>query len=129
MNIIERFIAGNPSTEVIDTGTGYGELYKTAMIDNPAQWLRATAQAEKFNIPSGAMYENQAALYQTLSWIHIAVKVVSQAGAVVPLKVKQKAQGETVEKIDNHPYEILLDKPNPLQSRFEFLESTVAYRA
>ena len=119
MNILNRFLAGNPRRE----------LYKTNTVENPSPWLLATAQAEKFNIPSGGLYENQAGLYQCLSWVHIAVKMVSQSAAVVPLKVKQREKGETFEDIDNHAFEELLSKPNPLQSRFEFLESTFAYRA
>ena len=119
MNIIQKFLAGNPIRET----------FKTNAVVNPSPWLTATAQAEKFNIPSGSLYENQAGLYQCLSWVHIAVKVVSQSAAVVNLSVKKEASGETTENIDNHPYELLLKKPNPLQSRFEFLESTFAYRA
>ena len=103
--------------------------FKTATLDNPAEWLQATGRAERFSIPHGEMYHEQARLYQCLSWIHIAVKVVSQSAAVVPLGISKKSEGETVEAIDNHPFEMLLDRPNPLQSRFEFLESTFAYRA
>lgn len=101
---------------------------KTQDIVNPASWLRATAAAEKFSIPSGELYRNQAELYQRLSWVHIAIQVVSQSIAGVPFSVKTY-KNEDEEDIINHPFEQLLHQPNPLMSRFEFFEATASYRA
>lgn len=95
---------------------------------NPPEWLKATAAAEKFSIPSGEMWQSQADLYRRLSWVHIAVSTVAQACAAVPFSVMTYQNEETAEII-NHPFEQLLRRPNPLQSRFEFLEATVAYRS
>lgn len=115
MNIIERILHN----------IGYT---KTEALTDPAPWMLATGQAEKFNIPSGAMYQAQAELYQRLSWVHIAVSITAQACATVPFGVLEM-EGEDSKEIVNHPFEELLRKPNPLQSRFEFLEASTAYKA
>jgi HK97 family phage portal protein len=99
---------------------------KAAVSPAPAH-LRADAYEERFNIPDGTLAQNQAELYQRLSWVHIAVSVAAQAAAGVPLSVKQ-LMGEDRKDIPNHEFERLLNRPNPLQSRFEFLESTYAHR-
>lgn len=91
------------------------------------QHLLATAGAERFNIPTGEMVKSQAELYQRLSWVNTAVSSISKLSATVKFNV-QKAVGEDTIEIPNHPFELLLSRPNPLQSRFEFLEATYAYR-
>ena len=100
--------------------------FKTEQVTNPAMWLRRTAGTEKFRLPSGELYKNQAELYQRLSWVHSAVNVVSSSCATTRFAVK-KLKGEEEEEIQNHPFELLLRKPNPLMSRFEFIQSTVGY--
>lgn len=91
-------------------------------------WLLATAGAEKFSIPNPAMWESQADLYRRLSWINIAVGTVARSCAGVPLSVV-RMEGEDEVEIPNHPFEMLIQKPNPKESRFELLEATFAYRA
>lgn len=94
--------------------------------DNPVQWQLDTARNTRFDIPDGTLYKTQASLYQRLSWLQIAVSAVARAAATDPLSVK-KLVDEKTEAIVNHPFELLLKEPNPLQSRFEFLESTFSY--
>lgn len=101
---------------------------KTQQVQQPAPWLLATAEAERWNIPDGSRYTAQAALYQRLSWVQIAVQTLAQSGASVRLAVKS-LRGEQTREIINHPFELLMQRPNPLMSRFEFLEATFAYRA
>lgn len=100
-------------------------LFRKQLTDLPL-WLRRTAEVEKFNIPSGDLWRNQAKLYQRLSWIQIAVSSVARAAATDDLAVKEMVDEKTKE-IVNHPFELLLKRPNPLMSRFEFLESTFSY--
>lgn len=69
----------------------------------------------------------QETLYGVLSWIHTAVRILSQTSAGTPFQVSKWA-GEKKIAIDNHPFELLLRAPNPLQSRFEFLEATIGFR-
>ena len=109
---------------------GYTKIpTKTMEVENPAPWLLAQAEEAKFDIPEGDLYQSQAELYQRLSWVQIAVRTLAQSSAVVPLQVMGKAGDEETVAIDNHEFELLLQKPNPLNSRFEFLEATFAYRA
>lgn len=100
-------------------------LFRKQLTNLPL-WLRRTAAVEKFNIPDGTLWRNQAELYQRLSWIQIAVSAVARAAAADRLAVKEMVDEKTKE-IVNHPFELLLMKPNPLMSRFEFLESTFSY--
>jgi len=100
---------------------------KTAQVPT-AGWLRAEAEEARFNLPDGSIWENQADLYRRLSWVLIAVQLVAQSCAAVKLSVK-KLVGEEEEDIPNHPFEERMRKPNPLQSRFELLESTFSYYA
>jgi len=88
-------------------------------------WALADAGVEKWSIPDYSLYRNQAELYRRLSWVHTAVKMTAQTAAPTVLNVKKRA-GEELEDIQNHPLEMLLQRPNPLHSRFEFLEATVA---
>jgi HK97 family phage portal protein len=100
---------------------------KTAQVQNPAAWLQSTAETERWTIPQdGELYSRQAELFQRLSWVRIAVSVVSQAAATIPFSVK-KMVGEKLKDIPNHAFEKLLQRPNPLQSRFEFLEAVYNY--
>ena len=90
-------------------------------------WLLASAGSEQFRIPDGSLWESQARLYQQLSWVQIAVSRVAQSCATTAFSVSKLVKEEK-EDIINHPFELLLNKPNPLMSRFEHLEATFGYR-
>lgn len=92
------------------------------------QMLLATAGAERWSVPSMALPTAQEELYQRLSWVAIAVELVASSASAQTLNVKER-QGERRVDIPNHPFETLLEKPNPLMSRTEFLTATFAYRA
>lgn len=125
MNIIDR-IAERIGYASRTTQQAMVEEAVKAVAKKYPQWLLASAEAEKFTIPDGSMYRNQAELYQRLSWVHTAVSVTSSYAAVVPLNIKRK-RGEKTKDIENHEFELLLQNPNPNQSRFEFLRATYAY--
>jgi len=95
--------------------------------DAPA-FLRAEATAESYSIPDRSLPEAQLELYQRLTWVQIAVSTVASIGATTPFNVLQLA-GESTDDIPNHPFELLLRRPNPLMSRAELLEATIAYYA
>jgi HK97 family phage portal protein len=78
------------------------------------------------NVPYGQVYANQSDLYRTLSWISTAIDVVSDKAAITKLSVMEFDGKEEVD-IPNHPFELLLRRPNPMMSRFEFIEALVAY--
>ena len=94
---------------------------------NYQSWLLQTAGAERFNLPDPSIYSNQADLYCRLSWVMAAVSAVAGDAALVELNVK-RAWGERMRDIPNHPFETLIHKPNPLDSRYEFLYATVAMK-
>lgn len=71
--------------------------------------------------------ENQLSAHQKLSWVYSAATARVQSAAGTPLNVKERT-GKDQKDIDNHPFELLLEHPNPLQSRFEFLSAWFGYR-
>ena len=89
--------------------------------------IRQMAEHNKFSVPSGTLAQTQAELYQRLSWVNIAVSMVARLAAIVQFNV-MKWEGEKKVQVENHDFEILLRKPNPLQSRFEFFEGTYSNR-
>lgn len=92
------------------------------------EWLLASAQSERFHVQSAATADKQLDLYQKLTWIQIAISHVGNAVATTKFSVKQ-LEGEDESDIANHPFETALLRPNPLQSRFEFLKATAAFFA
>ena len=101
---------------------------KAQPLTNPPAFLRADAVAEQYSIPDRSLPEAQLELYQRLTWVQIAVSTVASIGATTAFNVLQLA-GEETSDIPNHPFELLLRRPNPLNSRKEFLEATLAYYA
>lgn len=93
-----------------------------------ADWLRMTAESEQWNIPDRTLPAAQSELYQRLSWVQSAVAAVARTAATTAFGVSRLA-GEKTEAIENHEFELLLRRPNPNQSRFELLESTISYHA
>lgn len=91
-----------------------------------ADWLRVSAETEGDNIPDMGLARSQLELYQKLSWVQSAVSAVARTAATTAFGVSQLT-GEKTDAVENHPFELLLRRPNPLQSRFELLESTVSY--
>lgn len=91
------------------------------------EWLLATADAQRFNIPDASIYGAQADLYRKLSWVLAAVDMIAQAAALTPFEVARVVSGKEPRDIPNHEFEMLLINPNPLDSRYEFLHSTIAF--
>lgn len=90
--------------------------------------LLASAGAEAWSMPSPGVYENQAKLYAKLSWVYGAISRTAETAALQPLNVKE-LKGEETEDIPNHDFELLLNDPNPLHSRFEFFTATFSFLA
>lgn len=76
--------------------------------------------------PQAYDVEDQQTLYRTLSWIYVAVSHVAEQAAGQDFDVLQ-VKGEERIDVPNHPFEMLLSRPNELQSRFEFLVATFSY--
>ena len=90
-------------------------------------WALATADAERWSMPDYGLADNQAKTYQAISWVNTAIQVVGNMVALQPFQV-MKLEGERRVSIANHELELLLEKPNPMMSRYELLFATVAYR-
>ena len=101
---------------------------KATPLTNPPAFLRADAVAEQYSIPDRSLPEAQLELYQRLTWVQIAVSTVASIGATTAFNVLA-LDGEETSDIPNHPFELLLRRPNPLNSRAEFLEGTLSYYA
>lgn len=93
----------------------------------PPAIFRSVGEAERFSVPDLTLPYNQADLYLRLSWLQAAISISAQTAAGTMLNVKRQ-WGEKLRDIPNHPFEKLLMKPNPLMSRFEFLEATFSWR-
>lgn len=93
-----------------------------------ADWLRVTAESEADSIPSMGLPKGQLELYQKLSWVQAAVSAVARTAATTPFGVSSLKDEKTEDEV-NHPFELLLRKPNPSMSRFELLEATISYHA
>lgn len=96
---------------------------KAPVVNAPA-YLRAEADAERWNLPDASAAEGQMQLYQKLSWVSTAVSKVAETGATTPFGVYE-TKGERKTAVENHLFEQLLRSPNPIMSRFEFLFATV----
>lgn len=91
-------------------------------------YLLAAAANEEVYAPDWSMQTAQLDLYRRLSWVYTAVSILAENCAVVPLSVKKRT-GEKTDDISNHPFELLLDAPNPRDSRFELMRDTIMYLA
>jgi HK97 family phage portal protein len=108
--------------------TKFGALKAEIDLGKMPEWMLSRAQSASWDMPDPGVYENQASLYARLSWVYSAVSIVGQTCALQAINIK-RLRGEKTKDIDNHPFEMLLMKPNPLQSRFEFLRDTVSFSA
>jgi phage portal protein BeeE len=99
---------------------------KAEQLKFPA-WLLETAEVQKYNMPDASAYENQADLYRTLSWVMTPIDITALTGALVPFTVSTIVKGKEPKEILNHEFVLKLQRPNELDSRFEFLYATIAY--
>jgi len=98
---------------------------KAAVVQAPT-WLSATAESEQYSVPDRSLPQAQLELYQRLTWVQIAVSTVANVMATTPFNVLELSNEKTT-GIVNHPFELLLRRPNPLMSRAEFLVATASY--
>src|SRR3990167_7539836 len=108
--------------------SGFGRAKAPADLQTP-DFLRAGILGGMYSpeLPGLYLSEAQAELYQRLSWVYIAVTITAQTAAGAKFNVSA-LRGEKKEAVENHPFEQLLRRPNPLQSRMEFLESLMGFR-
>lgn len=93
--------------------------------------LRSEADSHRWDPPSATAAEKQERLYANLTWISTAVDRVADIGATAIFSVKQQAgpdddEGEDID-LPNHEFEKVLRRPNPSQSRGEFLRACICW--
>lgn len=84
-------------------------------------WQLATAEGEKWNNPNPAIYQNQADLFRTFSPLTSSVSVVADTIALAESGVFELQKGNEPKEIKNHDFDLLLNNPNPEDSRSELL--------
>ncbi len=100
---------------------------KAAPARAPGRLRAFSPQFERWDIPDPSLSERQATLFANLSWIQIATAQVAAAVASTPFSVQQRTRGG-LSAIEDHPFEMLLERPNDMQDQSEFLQSTAAWR-
>jgi len=93
----------------------------------PAPHIESVALHNEVVWPNLAETEAQSRVYQSSSWVYVAVSRIAEAAALVPLRVfrLEGAHNERKVEVERHPLETLLDAPNPYLSRFELMEQTI----
>lgn len=102
-------------------------LRKAQSINNPPAILRAEADVAMHQEQNMDVPRNQEILYAQLTWIQSAVGTISGMAATTPLEVFMEKPTEEMEAVQNHEYEQRLRKPNPMQSRMEYLQAVFSY--
>lgn len=93
------------------------------------RWLLETADAFSLRMPDPSVYGNQADLYRKLSWVLSACEISAQFAATAKFNVSRVINDKEPRDIPNHPFEMLLKKPNPLDGRYSFLvASFISYK-
>lgn len=84
-------------------------------------WQLETAEGESWNMPNPAIYQNQADLFRVFSPLTSAISVVADTIALAESGVFRLRKGDEPEEIKNHEFDLLLDNPNPEDSRSELM--------
>lgn len=101
--------------------------YAKAKGDEYPAWALANAAVESYAPPDLSVFDNQTRLWLKLSWLNTAVHTVASISAITKLSVKRMS-GENTRDVPNHDFERLLRRPNPAQSRYQFIYDTISYR-
>lgn len=82
--------------------------------------------------PAWGQSAQYAGVYAASPWVYVAVNRIAEAAALVPFAVYARPRAGEVASPEagevaqpDHPFVRLLQRPNPLMSRFELIESTV----
>ncbi len=70
-----------------------------------------------------SLYAVQAERYTKSELVYACVNKISESGAMAQMDVFEKMGG--AEPIKRHPFEELMDRPNPWCSRFQLMEGTL----
>lgn len=93
---------------------------------NPFRLRRVLPLTSELPIPTAPAEPRDLDAYAGSSWVYVAVSRIAEAGALVPLNVYKRV-GDAYVAVQNHPLELLLERPNPFLSGFELLEQTLGF--
>lgn len=96
-----------------------------AEIEKVYTWMGSTAGAQQWTMPDPYIFANQMDLYRLDPNLGTAVDMLARDVAISEFNVKRRV-GERTKDITNHPFELLLYNPNPMDSRMEFIRDTVS---
>ena len=88
-------------------------------------WLGETADAAKYIMPDISVFATQADLYRLSPILGTAVNILGNDIGTSKLNIKRMV-GEDVRDIPNHPFELLLRNPNPIDSGIELMQNTTS---
>lgn len=84
--------------------------------------------------PAWGQSAQYAGVYAGSPWVYVAVNRIAEAAALVPFTVYVRSRAGEVGSPEagevaqpDHPFVRLLQRPNPLMSRFELIESTLGH--
>lgn len=97
----------------------------------PPGALLSMADSQRWEMPDASVAEKQIRLYAMLTWIATAIDHVAGIGSAGIFSVMETGTAldddQDDEDIPNHPFELLLRRPNPKQSRGEFLRDSLSW--
>lgn len=76
-------------------------------------------------LPHGLTPEERIQIYRTCAPVRVAIDTLARLVVQVPFGVFKTVEGEDTMGIPNHPFEQLLIRPNPLQSRADLFHNVV----
>jgi HK97 family phage portal protein len=105
------------------------DAVKAALLESVPHWLSETADAFFYRMPDPGTYEYQADTYRKFSWVLSACEISAQFAATTKFNVSRVIADREPVDVPNHPFEMLLRKPNPLDGRYAFLTASfISYK-
>lgn len=101
------------------------DIIKAAMKEIP-EWAAATAGVQSWDMPDYAGFQNQAGLYNVSSAIRAAVNLVPQIASSGGWAVMDGSEDDA-QKLQNHPFTKVWNRPNPWHSNRSFVRDVVAF--
>jgi HK97 family phage portal protein len=92
-------------------------------------WASLYGDAYEHVYPDPGQERGQYGYYSGSAAVWSAVNAVARTAATTAFAVKRRKPGEELVDIPSHPFELLLQRPNPYHSRYRLLEATFAYLA
>lgn len=86
-------------------------------------WQGETADAQRWSIPDPSVFANQADMYRLSPILGTAIDLLGRKLGTSKFNVS-RLRGEQETAIPNHPFELLLQAPNPLVSGLELMQDT-----